>query len=380
MSDRKKHVETSAIHGETDHKPDKKNRPVVPPLINSTVFYDTPDRDDDQYHYTRSANPNRDQLENVLCTLEGGAECAAFSSGMAASAAVFGMLEPGSHVILPQDVYHGTRHYLKQILVPKGIQLSEADMTSADSIRQSIRPETRMIWIETPSNPMLHITDIEKVTSIADDHQVLTVVDNTWPTPVNLSPFDFGVDFIVHSATKYLGGHSDILAGAVIAREANGHFEKIRNIQVSGGAVPSPFDCWLLVRSIKTLPARMRIHNDNGMQIAGFLSEHPSVEAVHYPGLSEHQGHDIATRQMKGFGGMISFQVKGDKKAARKVVFSSELIAQATSLGGVESTWEHRRSSEGPESKTPENLIRLSVGIEHHLDLIRDIESSLCQL
>jgi len=380
MSNTKFHAETSAIHGSVHHKPDKKNKPVIPPLISSTVFYDTPDRSEDQYHYTRTSNPNRDQLENVLCTLEGGEACASFSSGMAASAAVFGLLGPGSHIILPEDVYHGTRHYLKQVLAPKGILVSEADMTSPDSIRQNIRPDTRMIWIETPSNPMLQVTDLKRVKSIADEHQLLTVADNTWPTPLNLSPFEFGIDFIVHSATKYLGGHSDILAGAVIAREAGGQFETIRHIQVSGGAVPSPFDCWLLTRSIKTLPARMKIHNENGMRIAGFLSDHPAVEAVHYPGLAEHPGHNIAALQMKGFGGMISFQVKGGEKEAKRVVFSSELIVPATSLGGVESTWEHRLSSEGPESVTPANLIRLSAGIEHYKDLISDIENSLNHL
>ena len=368
--------ETLAVHGNTDAGEKKGGNPVVPPIVNSTIFFDSPERTEHDYHYTRSANPNRDQLESLIAALENGEECAMFSSGMAATAAVFQSLKPNSHVIIPNDVYHGTRRFLREIMAPKGMLISEADMTNTGRLLSVIRADTRLVWIETPSNPSLLITDIKAITKIAGDHNFITVVDNTWPSPINQRPIEMGADLVVHSATKYLGGHSDILAGAVVAGSQD-IFKKIRDIQVAAGAVPSAGDCWLLARSIKTLPARMRIHNENAVLVARFLNKHPKVEKVFFPGLPDHPGYKIAKKQMFAFGGMISFLVKGDSEKAKKVVYSSSIITPATSLGGVESTWEHRRSSEGPESPTPANLIRLSVGLEHPKDLISDIEKAL---
>ncbi len=274
-------------------------------------------------------------------------------------------------------MYHGTRRLLKEIMLSLGIKMSEADMTNPDCVQEAIRPDTKLLWIETPSNPRLFITDIRSVTDIARKNNIIAVADNTWPSPLNQNPFESGVDLVVHSATKYLGGHSDILAGAVVSPTNSEIFKIIRNIQISAGAVPSPGDCWLLIRSIKTLPVRIRTHNENAEKVASFLKGHPKIVHVYYPGFKEHPGHDIAKRQMMGFGGMISFEVKGGEDEAKRVVFSSELISPATSLGGVESTWEHRLSSEGPDSQTPANLIRLSTGLEHYQDLITDIENAL---
>jgi len=373
-------VETLAIHGKVDFTDTKnKSGPVISPIVNSTIFFDLPDRDESQYHYTRAKNPNRDHLETVIAALEEGTDCAMFSSGMAATSAVFQSIEPYSHIIIPKDLYHGTRRFLQEILVPKGLTVSEVDMTDFGKLRSVLRPETRLIWIETPSNPRLLITDIRAVCKEAQKNKIITVVDNTWPSPINQQPLKLGADLIVHSATKYLGGHSDILAGAVVAGSAE-LFKKIRDIQIIAGAVPSANDCWLLARSIKTLPARMRIHNENAMQIVQFLTSHPKVERVYFPGLTEHPGHTTAKKQMSAFGGMISFEIKGDAEKAKQAVLSSQIIAPATSLGGVESTWEHRRSSEGPGSPTPPNLIRLSVGLEHSEDLISDIEKSLSKV
>lgn len=369
-------LETLAIHGKTDIDERKGGSPVVPPIVNSTIFFDSPERSEDDYHYTRSANPNRDKLEALISAMENGTGCAMFSSGMAATSAVFQSLKPNSHVIIPNDVYHGTRRFLKEIMAPKGMLISEVDMTDTGKLLSALRADTRVVWLESPSNPKLLITDISAITKIAGEHNFITVVDNTWPSPINQRPIELGADLVVHSATKYLGGHSDILAGAVVAGSEDA-FKKIRNIQSAAGAVPSAGDCWLLARSIKTLPARIRIHNENAVLIARFLNEHPKVEKVYFPGLPDHPGHEIAKKQMVAFGGMISFQVKGDAEKAKEVVFNSQIIAAATSLGGVESTWEHRRSSEGPGSPTPPNLIRLSVGLEHPVDLISDIENAL---
>jgi len=371
-------LETLAIHGKTDVGERKGGNPVVPPIVNSTIFFDSPERSEDDYHYTRSANPNRDQLEALIAALENGTDCAMFSSGMAATSAVFQSMKPNSHVLIPNDVYHGTRRFLKEVMAPKGMLISEVDMTDTGKLLSALRADTRLVWLESPSNPRLLITDIRAITKIAGDHNFITVVDNTWPSPINQRPIELGADLVVHSATKYLGGHSDILAGAVVAGSQD-IFKKVREIQSVAGAVPSAADCWLLARSIKTLPARMRIHNESAVMIARFLNEHPKVEKVYFPGLPDHPGHETAKNQMVAFGGMISFLVKGDTEKAKEVVYSSQIIAAATSLGGVESTWEHRRSSEGPESPTPPNLIRLSVGLEHPVDLISDIENALTQ-
>jgi cystathionine gamma-synthase len=244
-------------------------------------------------------------------------------------------------------------------------------------VAAAVRPETKLIWIETPSNPLLKITDIQAVAALAHAAGARCVVDNTWPSPVVQRPLELGADLVMHATTKYLGGHSDLLGGALVAASNDAFFERIRFIQATGGAVPSPFDCWLLLRSLSTLPYRMRAHCAGAQTIAEFLKGSPRVEQVHYPGLKSHPGHSVAVRQMQGFGGMMSIQIEGGAAEAMAVVAKVQLFTRATSLGGVESLIEHRASVEGPGSRTPQNLLRLSIGLEHPEDLIADLAQAL---
>lgn len=368
--------ETKAIH--SGLKIEHSSKAIVPPISPSTVFeIDADGRKSDDLHYTRMANPNRLQFEEVLKALEGGGAAAAFASGVAAGAAILQALDPGNHLIIPEDVYTGNRHMVREIMTRWGLFASFIDMTSLDEISTHIRPETKLIWIETPSNPLMRITDITDVCKLAHARNIRVVVDNTWPTPVNQLPLELGADLVLHSTSKYFGGHSDILGGAVIAKENDEFFERIRQIQILGGAVPSAQDCWMLSRSTRTLPYRVRGHNENAAVIAHFLENHKKVERVFYPGLESHPQFEIAKKQMKGFGGMISFQIAGNEGDAIRVAGRSALIKRATSLGGVETTWEHRKSSEGEGSVTPGNMIRLSVGLEHPDDIIDDLDKSL---
>jgi cystathionine gamma-synthase len=369
-------IETKAIHAGLDIENDSKA--IVPPIHTSTVFeHSEQGFQEGDLNYTRYSNPNRLQLEALLAELEGGKACAAFSAGVAAATAVFQSLKPGDHILVPSDVYAGNRNLVEKVMQPWGLEADFIDMTSVKNIEEALNENTRLIWIETPSNPMMNITDIEAVCDLAQKNDVLTCVDNTWPTPINQLPLELGADLVLHSTTKYFGGHSDILGGAIIAKEADDFFERIREIQQLGGAVPSPRDCWLLCRSTRTLPYRMRGHNEHAAYLAKFLQNHPKVEKVFYPGLATHAGHEIAKKQMSDFGGMISFLIAGNAEEAHHIVAGSTLIKRATSLGGVESTWEHRRSSEGEGSITPENLIRISVGLEHPDDLMEDLERAL---
>jgi len=351
---------------------------VVPPISPSTIFeIDTEGRDENDLHYTRLGNPNRLQFEAVIASLENGAAAAAFSSGIAAATAVLQALDPGDHIIIPEDVYAGNRKMVKNIMNRWGLESSFIDMTSIDEIQNYIKTDTKLIWMETPSNPLMRITDIGAVTRIAKSQNIKTVVDNTWPTPVNQLPLELGADLVIHSTSKYFGGHSDILGGAIVAAEDDEFFERIRLIQKMAGAVPSPQDCWMLSRSTRTLAYRMRGHNEHARMVADFLFNHKKVESVFYPGLESHPGHEIAKKQMQGFGGMISFLAGKDAAEAVQIVGRSKLIKRATSLGGVESTWEHRQSSEGDGSVSPDTMIRMSVGLEHPDDIIEDLEMAL---
>ncbi|MEP1307065.1 MAG: PLP-dependent aspartate aminotransferase family protein [Balneola sp.] len=376
MKSKSKNIETIAIHGSLGHSSGSKS--VVPPIEVSTNFeHSEAGHQDGDYLYTRHSNPNRLQLEKVLAELERGEACAAFSSGMAAIGSVFQALEEGSHIIVPKDVYHGTRKTLNTFGKRWNLEFTYTDMRNLEEVQKNIRPNTKLIYVETPSNPLMHITDLEKVCTLAKSINAKVCVDNTWPSPLNLNPIEFSADLVMHSTTKYLAGHSDILGGAIISAKQDEMFERIRTIQQGQGAVPSPRDCWLLCRSIRSFPYRMRAHNENAGKIAEFLSNHPKIKETYYPGLESHQGHEIARSQMTGFGGMISFIFDGNEQESLQVVASSKLIARATSLGGIESTWEHRKSSEGEHSHSPENLIRLSVGLEHPDDLIEDLKSAL---
>ena len=374
-----KHIETFAIHGSMKES-QPENSPIVPGIEMSTIYEHRKNGHlEGDLKYTRLKNPNRIQLENVLCGLEKGAEAAAFSSGIAAINAVFQTLEHGDHVLLPSDVYFGTRKLMWEFANRWGLEVEFIDMTDVNRLEQACKPNTKMIWVETPSNPQMLITDLEAVVELAKTKNLVVAVDNTWPTPFNLNPLSFGVDLVIHSTTKYLGGHSDLLGGAVIARESGALMDRVRSVQVVQGGVPSPFDAWMLCRSIRSFPYRMRAHNENALEVAHFLSTLPGIEQVYFPGLASHPDHAIAKRQMRHFGGMISFLVEGDQQLATRIVSNTKIIQAATSLGGIESIWEHRKSSEGPLSETPENLIRLSVGLEHVEDLKEDIEQAVKQ-
>jgi len=370
------HKETMAVHA--GHGPDPATGAISPPLYLSTTF----ERAEDGsfafgYIYTRSGNPNRTQLETALAALEGGAAAAAFGSGAAATHAIFQALSPGDHVIAPLDAYHGTTRILKNLCARWGLASTFVDMTDLGAVERAIGPQTRIVWIETPSNPLLQITDIAATAGLAHAAGARLVCDNTWASPVLQQPLALGADLVAHSTTKYLGGHSDVLSGAVVTRVEDDFFARIREVQGVGGGVPAPFDCWLVSRGIRSLYWRMRGHVAGAAAVAAFLSEHDGVEATHYPGLPDHPQHAIAARQMSDFGGMVSFQPRGDAAHALAVVGRTRLFTRGTSLGGVESLIEHRASVEGPGTLTPGNLIRLSVGLEHPDDLIADLEWAL---
>jgi len=370
------HFETLCIHAGLHVANDSKS--IVPPISPSTIYEIGEDgRAEHDFHYARLGNPNRLQLETLLKTLERGEACATFASGLAASAAILQALSPGDHVIVPDDIYSGNRKLMNGLMERWNLKFSYVRMTDFSAVEDSIKPNTKMIWIETPSNPMLRITDIRAMVALAEKQQIITVVDNTWPTPVNQLPLELGASIVVHSTTKYFGGHSDLMGGAVIAAKEDDFFERIRFNQRMAGAVPSPHDCWMLCRSTRSLPYRMKGHNENAFQIARFLEKHSKIAEVYYPGLESHPGHEVAKKQMSAFGGMISFLVDGSKEDTIRVVGKSKLITRATSLGGVESTWEHRLSTEGEGSQTPDNLIRISIGLEHPDDILEDITQAL---
>jgi cystathionine gamma-synthase len=373
------HPETRALH-EGWH-PGAPGEPLAAPWQPSTVFrHPEQGLSDGSWSYTRLDNPNRSQLERTLASLESGSHALAFSSGMAAVQAAFHILEPGDHVLLPDDLYHGVRILVRDQYARWGLTCDFVDMTRPEDVVAAASPRTRMLWLETPSNPMLRITDIRTLTALASERGWISVVDNTWATPVIQRPLELGADMVLYSTTKYMGGHSDVLGGALVLRSGVDMapvYERLRLLQRQAGAVPSPFDCWLLLRSLKTLHVRIRSQCASAGAIAEKLEAHPAVKVVHYPGLSTHPGHEAASRQMDLPGAMVSFQVRGDDATALQVAASTRLVLPATSLGGVESTWEHRKTSEYEGTATPGNLIRLSVGLEHPDDLWRDIEQAL---
>ena len=370
------HIETIAIHSSMHHQ--TKTNSITPSIEVSTNFeHDEHGYQEGDYIYTRANNPNRAQLERVLADMEGGEVCAAFSSGIAAMNSVFMNVDKGSHILIPNDIYHGSRMLLEKYGSRWDVEYSAVDTTDLEAYEAAFKPNTKLVIIETPSNPKLLITDLASVIPIAHSKGARVCVDNTFSTPLNTNPISFGADLVMHSTSKYLGGHSDILGGAIISAKNDSFFEGIQTIQKSQGAVPSPRDCWLLSRSIRSFPYRMRGHNTNARLVAEYLISHPKIRQVNYPGLKTHDGHDIANSQMKGYGGMISFLFDGDYEQTLSVVANSKLIRRATSLGGIESLWEHRKSSEGEHSKTPENLIRFSVGLEHIDDIIEDLSNAL---
>jgi cystathionine gamma-synthase len=368
--------ETLAVHAA--RSPDPATAAVAPPLHLSTTFERAADGSYPQgFYYGRADNPTRHALEQALAALEEGADALCFASGSAASMAAFSLLEPGGHVIAPAECYHGTIRQLQEFVATNGVAVSLVDTWDPAAVEAAWTPATRMLWIETPSNPRLFITDIAAAAAFAHARGALLACDSTFATPVLQQPLALGADIVMHSTTKFLAGHSDVTGGALVLREAGETLARLRNYQLQAGAVPSPFDCWMIRRSMMTLPLRVRAQVASAAAVAGFLAGQPRIERVYYPGLASHPGHELAARQMTGFGSMISVTIRGGAGEALAVAARVRLFTRATSLGSVESLIEHRASMEGPGTRTPPNLLRLSIGLEHIDDLIEDLKQAL---
>ncbi len=369
--------ETRAIH--VGQEPDPQTGAVVVPIYQTSTFAQSAPGKHSGYEYARTGNPTRTALQEVMASLEGTDTAVAFASGLAACDAILRLLEPGDHVVMADDVYGGTWRQVAQVHARFGIEVTAVDLTDLDAVRDAIRPSTRYVWVETPSNPMLKVLDLAALAEIAHDADARLVADNTFATPYLQQPVALGADIVVHSTTKYLGGHSDVVGGVVCADAATG--ERLAWLQNAVGAVPGPFDNFLTLRGIKTLALRMDRHSANAAAIAAFLDARPEVSTVLWPGLPSHPGHDLATRQMRDYGGMISFRLAGGREDAEKVCQGTRLFFLAESLGGVESLIEHpgimtHASVEGTALEVPDDLVRLSVGIEDADDLVADLASA----
>lgn len=379
-------IETKTIHAGLS--PDPVSGAIMTPIYQTSTYVQEAPGKHKGYEYARTQNPTRDALQKNLAALENARFGVAFASGLAAADAIIKLLDPGDEVIASNDLYGGTYRLFRKIFEKYGIHFHFTEMAETEDIWKLINENTKLIWVETPTNPMLNIIDIKAVCELAREHGIRTVVDNTFASPYLQNPMDLGADMVMHSATKYLGGHSDVVLGAVLCSD-EALAEKLYFIQNSSGAVPGPQDCFLVLRGIKTLHVRMDRHCENGRAIAAFLKSHHKVEKVYWPGFSDHPNHEIAATQMRDFGGMISFTLKGNRfEDAHKVLSSTELFALAESLGGVESLIGHPASmthaaipkDEREKSGVVDSLIRLSVGIEHKDDLIVDLENALGQL
>ncbi len=370
--------ETRAIH--VGQEPEPATGAVAVPIYQTSTFAQTSVGDHSGYEYARTANPTRTALETCLASLEGAERCVAFASGMAAIDTVLRLLAPGDHLVLADDVYGGTWRLVAKVLTRSGLSYSPVDLTDLDAVAAAFTPATRAVWAETPSNPLLKVCDLAALATLAHERGARLVVDNTFATPFLQRPLELGADIVVHSTTKYIGGHSDLVGGAVCADTETG--ADLAFLQNAAGAVPGPFDAWLALRGLKTLAVRMERHCINAAQVAGFLSEHPRVRAVRYPGLPDDPGHALAQRQMRGHGGMVSFHVLGGRDEALRVARSTRLFFLAESLGGVESLIEHpgimtHASVAASPLEVADDLLRLSVGIEHVEDLLADLERAL---
>ena len=375
--------ETLAIHA--GQEPETTTGAVVVPIFQtSTYAQESLGNPRQGYDYSRADNPTRKAYEDCIAALENGRYGTAYSSGMGAINNCMYLLKSGDEVIVGDDVYGGTYRFFTKVMDGFGITARFVDTSDLQAVEQAFTPQTRMIWVETPTNPLLKIADLKALSGLAKSHRAYMVVDNTFVSPYFQKPLDLGADIVVHSATKYLGGHSDVIGGALVTNDAEIH-ERMKFCQKSVGAVPGPFDCWLTLRGLKTLAIRMREHQSNATKIAQWLSEHPEVERVIYPGLPSHPQHELAKRQMSGFGGMVSFVVRGGLEKAKKVLEGTKIFLLAESLGGVESLIEHpaimTHASIPPERRREigisDGLIRLSVGIEAYEDLQRDLECAL---
>ncbi|MEZ5175265.1 MAG: cystathionine gamma-synthase [Acidimicrobiia bacterium] len=376
--------ETLAIHA--GQEPDQTTGAAITPIYATSTFVQESPGVHKGYEYSRTDNPTRTALQTQLAALEGvdasdDGGAVATSSGLAATALIGYLLSPGDRIVLPDDAYGGTFRLIARVLAQHGIAWTAADLSSPEAVEASLTPDTRLVWIETPTNPLLKVVDIGAVVEVARSVGALVAVDNTFATPYLQQPLGLGADMVVHSTTKYLGGHSDTVGGAIVTNDAD-LFERLRFLQNAVGPVPGPFDSYLVLRGIKTLGVRMDRHCENAAAIAAFLQGDRRVEAVWYPGLASHPGHDIAVRQMTGFGGMVSFTPTGGTDAASEIVTRTKLFFLAESLGGVESLIEvpsimTHASVDGTDLEVPASLVRLSVGIEHIDDLISDLDRAL---
>ncbi len=374
--------ETLAIHA--GERPDKAFGAMSVPIYQTSTFAFEDVGKTRGYDYSRTSNPTRKVLEDTIAALEGGKAGFAFATGMAAETTVAHLLKAGDHVISSDDVYGGTYRLFQNVMCDLGLEFTFLRMNTRQAVERAIKPNTRMIWIETPSNPLLNITDLEMVVDIANKHGILTVIDNTFATPYFLRPIEYGVDLVVHSTTKYLNGHCDVVGGAVVTT-TDELTEKVQFLLNAMGTCASPFDCWLVLRGIETLPIRMERHEENASAVANYLQKHKAVRKVFYPGIKSHPGHDIARRQMKGFGGVVSFELKGGLEAASSFLRKLMVFSIAESLGGATSLAEHpatmSHASMPSEYKAKigigDDLIRLSVGLENIEDLIADLAEAL---
>ena len=375
---------TRAIHA--GQKPDPTTGAVVVPIYQTSTFAQDAVGQHRGYEYARTGNPTRTALEQCIAALEGGRHGLAFASGMATESTVMQLLKPGDHTIAMDDLYGGTYRLFRRVLEPMGLSFSFVDGTDPKAVAAAMTDRTRLVWIESPTNPLLKLVDIAAVSQLAHAHQALVVVDNTFMSPYFQRPLSLGADIVTHSATKYLGGHSDVIGGALVV-DREDLFERLAFLQNAAGGVPGPMDAWLVLRGLKTLAVRMREHDHNARLVAAFLSEHQKVARVFYPGLATHPQHALAQRQMSGFGGVISFEVKGGLEPARRVVERTQLFTLAESLGGVESLIElpaaMTHASIPQETRrahgVADGLVRISVGIEDVADLISDLDRALVE-
>jgi cystathionine gamma-lyase len=375
---------TRAVHA--GQEPDPASGAVVVPIYQTSTFAQEAVGKHRGYEYSRTGNPTRTALEQCIASLEGGVHGLAFASGMAAEAAIMQLLKPNDHTVAVDDLYGGTYRLFRRVLEPMGLTFSFVDGTDLHAVERALTEQTRMVWVESPTNPLLKLVDIEAVSKLAHAKGALVVVDNTFMSPYFQRPLSLGADIVVHSATKYLGGHSDVIGGTLVVNRDD-LLERLAFLQNAVGGVPGPLDAWLVLRGLKTLAVRMREHDRNARLVAAFLSEHPKVARVFYPGLPSNPQRELARRQMSGFGGMISFEVKGGLEPARRVVERTQLFTLAESLGGVESLVElpaaMTHSSIPTETRrahgVADGLVRLSVGIEDVADLISDLDRALAQ-
>ena len=370
------HLQTLAVHAGAE--PDAATGAMAPPLHLATTFLHGPAGERIAgYEYQREGNPTQDRLEAALAALEGGAAALAFASGMAAMSTLLEALPHGARVLVPDDCYTGLRTLAREFLPQRGIAVVTVDMGDLDAVRQALEVPTALVWAETPSNPRLKVSDIAALAEAAHGAGALLACDNTFATPLLQRPLALGADVSMHSTTKYFGGHSDVLGGALVFAHRDGGYARVAHRRHVTGNVMAPFNAWLTLRGCRSLAARMAMHCANAQRVAAFLDEHAAVERVHFPGLPSHPGHAVAARQMSGFGAMLSIELAGGRDAALAVAGRLRLFHNATSLGGCESLVEHRASVEGQHPTSPQNLLRLSVGLEHADDLVADLRQAL---